>query len=87
VFRSYFEDVKKLSYHREDNSKTSLKFTYTAMHGVGYKFSLETFKSFNLNPFIPVKEQVQPDPEFPTVKFPNPEGIFFLDLLLIALKY
>lgn len=22
---------------------------------------------------IPVKEQIAPDPEFPTVKFPNPE--------------
>jgi phosphomannomutase len=47
------------------------------MHGVGYKFSLEAFKSFNLHPFIPVNEQVQPDPEFPTVKFPNPEGNLF----------
>lgn len=44
------------------------------MHGVGHEFSIEAFKSFNLKPFIPVVEQVQPDPEFPTVKFPNPEG-------------
>ena len=43
------------------------------MHGVGYEFSVESFKAFNLNPFIPVVEQIQPDPEFPTVKFPNPE--------------
>ena len=61
------------------NSKTYLKFTYTAMHGVGYDFSVESFKAFKLTPFIPVVEQIQPDPEFPTVKFPNPEGI---DLLL-----
>ena len=44
------------------------------MHGVGYEFSVESFKTFNLKPFIPVTEQIQPDPEFPTVKFPNPEG-------------
>ena len=38
------------------------------MHGVGYEFSVESFKSFDLTPFIPVKEQILPDPEFPTVK-------------------
>ena len=43
------------------------------MHGVGYEFSVESFKSFNLVPFIPVREQIVPDPEFPTVSFPNPE--------------
>lgn len=32
-------------------------------------------------PLIPVKEQMVPDPEFPTVKFPNPEeGKSALDL-------
>lgn len=68
--------MKKLSFHGDKNSNTSLNFTYTAMHGVGYHFSVESFKSFNLKPFIPVKEQIEPDPEFPTVKFPNPEGFF-----------
>jgi phosphomannomutase len=43
------------------------------MHGVGYEFSVESFKSFNLKPFVPVLEQIEPNPEFPTVKFPNPE--------------
>jgi phosphoglucomutase/phosphopentomutase len=43
------------------------------MHGVGYQFSVDVFKAFNHKPFIPVKQQIEPDPEFPTVKFPNPE--------------
>ena len=58
---------------RELNSQTSLIFTYTAMHGVGYQFSLESFRSFGHKAFVPVAEQVQPDPDFPTVTFPNPE--------------
>ncbi len=55
------------------NSQTPLRFTYTAMHGVGYEFSVESFKCFEHIPFVPVKEQIFPDPEFPTVPFPNPE--------------
>ncbi|RMZ94262.1 phosphoglucomutase-2, partial [Brachionus plicatilis] len=73
VYKAYFDDLKQLSFNRANNSNTSLKITYTAMHGVGHEFSKESFKSFNLNPFIPVIEQIYPDPEFPTVKFPNPE--------------
>ena len=60
------------------------------MHGVGYEFSVESFKMFNLKPFIPVIEQIQPDPEFPTVKFPNPEGnesIFNKNLHLKIFNY
>ena len=50
-----------------------MKITYTAMHGVGYTSVIDAFAAFSLPPVIPVEEQVHPDPEFPTVKFPNPE--------------
>lgn len=73
VYSGYFNDLKKHCHFSDLNAKTPLVFTYTAMHGVGYQFSIESFKTFNLKPFIPVKEQIEPDPEFPTVKFPNPE--------------
>uniref|UniRef100_A0A336KYE3 CSON013293 protein n=1 Tax=Culicoides sonorensis TaxID=179676 RepID=A0A336KYE3_CULSO len=55
------------------NSKSNLKFVYTAMHGVGYPYIVEAFKTAQLTPVLPVVEQRDPDPEFPTVKFPNPE--------------
>jgi phosphoglucomutase/phosphopentomutase len=84
VYQSYFSDLKSLCFHPERNAQSNLKFTYTAMHGVGHQFAIESFKSFNLKPFVPVLEQIQPDPEFPTVKFPNPEGIF--DILKCKLK-
>ena len=43
------------------------------MHGVGHSFAVEAFMTFKFPPFTEVKEQRDPDPEFPTVKFPNPE--------------
>ncbi len=46
---------------------------YTAMHGVGTPFTRSAFEVFGLPAFVPVKEQVEADPTFPTVAFPNPE--------------
>ena len=43
------------------------------MHGVGAPFSLKAFEAFRLPPFVPVPEQIEADPDFPTVPFPNPE--------------
>ena len=43
------------------------------MHGVSHVFVKRAFNEFNFPDFTPVKQQEQPDPEFPTVKFPNPE--------------
>lgn len=52
---SYFADLKSLHFSTsEANANTQLKFVYTAMHGVGYEFSVRAFKEFGLNPFIPV---------------------------------
>uniref|UniRef100_A0A915MSK5 Phosphoglucomutase n=1 Tax=Meloidogyne javanica TaxID=6303 RepID=A0A915MSK5_MELJA len=60
---------------RELNAKTSLKFTYSAFHGVGSKFARRMFKEFGFteDAFSYVKEQDEPNPDFPTVSFPNPE--------------
>ncbi len=43
------------------------------MHGVGWGIAAETALRVNNRTLIPVPEQIHPDPEFPTVKFPNPE--------------
>lgn len=43
------------------------------MHGVSDSFVKQAFSNFGLAPYIPVLEQQVPDPDFPTVKFPNPE--------------
>lgn len=43
------------------------------MHGVGHEFVQSAFKAFDFKPPLAVPEQKDPDPEFPTVKYPNPE--------------
>ncbi|KAF2227806.1 phosphoglucomutase-2 [Elsinoe ampelina] len=55
-------------------------FTYTAMHGVGMEVVEKVLARMGLrNKVHVVKSQAQPDPEFPTVKFPNPEEKGALD--------
>ncbi|RHZ83008.1 hypothetical protein Glove_100g20 [Diversispora epigaea] len=73
ISNSYFEEIKELSHYREDNAKSNIKIVYTPMHGVGYPVAKNAFEVFSLNDFIVTKEQMNPDPDFPTVVFPNPE--------------
>ena len=63
------------------------KIVYTAMHGVGTKTLLSLFKSANFSEPILVAEQAEPDPDFPTVIFPNPEEPGAIDLAIkLAIK-
>lgn len=73
VLNDYYQQLANYAGHREDNSTAKLKICYTAMHGVGCEFAERAFEVMGLQPFIPTKEQVLPDPTFPTVEFPNPE--------------
>lgn len=73
IMISYYEKLQSLVLFPELNKTSPLSIVYTAMHGVGYKYIIKAFKMGNFNDIIPVKEQVEPDPEFPTVPFPNPE--------------
>lgn len=57
-----------------------LKTVYTAMHGVGLSPFLAVFEKAGFPAPIPVDQQAQPDPRFPTVAFPNPEEPGAMDL-------
>ncbi len=65
-----------------------LSCVYTPMHGVGGAVVPDLFARAGFAPLIPVPAQIEPDPEFSTVKFPNPEEPGALDLALAeAIKY
>ena len=57
-----------------------LKVAYTAMHGVGASTVRQVFAAAGFADLVEVVEQVEPDPDFPTVPFPNPEEPGALDL-------
>ena len=60
-------------FSRQDNMASNFKFVYTAIHGVGTPIATRAFDTFSLKPFISTKEQSEPNPDFPTVVYPNPE--------------
>lgn len=53
--------------YKDINKASKMVFTYSAMHGVGYPSIQVAMDNAGLK-IIPVKEQRDPDPEFPTVK-------------------
>jgi len=59
-----------------------LKIVYTAMHGVGTETVQRVFNHAGFATLILVDKQCTPDPDFPTVAFPNPEEPGAIDLAL-----
>ena len=65
---------------------SELKIMYTPIHGVGKDTLIEAFTKSGFSSVDVVTEQADPDPDFPTVEFPNPEVPGTLDLALAEAK-
>ena len=59
-----------------------IKIVYTAMHGVGTETVQRVFNHAGFATLLLVDEQCTPNPDFPTVAFPNPEEPGAIDLAL-----
>eukprot|EP01116_Phalansterium_solitarium_P023725 TRINITY_DN8464_c0_g1_i1.p2 TRINITY_DN8464_c0_g1~~TRINITY_DN8464_c0_g1_i1.p2 ORF type:complete len:588 (-),score=211.57 TRINITY_DN8464_c0_g1_i1:188-1951(-) len=80
LIRKYYAAIlSKCCYHRAENAAAKVPVVFTPMHGVGKEWTARAFETFGLPPYIPVPEQIEPDADFPTVSFPNPEEKGALD--------
>ncbi len=71
---AYIEMVKGLSVYPEVIKKhKDLKIVYTPIHGTGITLLPQVLKAFGFDNVHIVKEQSEPDGNFPTVAYPNPE--------------
>jgi len=57
-----------------------IRIVHTAMHGVGSAPALAALARAGFTDVVSVEEQREPDPDFPTVSFPNPEEPGAIDL-------
>jgi len=70
----YIQMVKSLSIYPEVVARfKELKIVYTPIHGSGIRLVPSVLKAFGFNNVNLVKEQEEPNGNFPTVAYPNPE--------------
>ena len=61
------------------------EFAYTPMHGVGLRYMADALNSTGMtNAMTVVLDQAYPDPNFPTVQYPNPEEEGALDRAIVT---
>ncbi|WP_067698358.1 phospho-sugar mutase [Nocardia jejuensis] len=62
--------------------RKDIRIVLTAMHGVGGELGVAALRAAGFDDVLVVSEQFAPNPDFPTVAFPNPEEPGASDLLL-----
>ncbi|GAG70600.1 unnamed protein product, partial [marine sediment metagenome] len=80
----YLRKVKELAIRDKDRIEIdkSIKIVYTPLHGAGNIPIRRILKERGFTNVFLVEEQVQPDPDFSTVKSPNPEYPAAFDLAI-----
>lgn len=73
---AYMAELKKQVLHMDAIAKMAkeLKIVYSPLHGTGNVPARRILQELGFEKVYVVKEQEQPDGEFPTVSYPNPES-------------
>ena len=69
----YIEEVKKNAINPDVENKDKIKIVYSPLHGVAARPVERILKEMGYASVFPVKEQEQPDGNFPTCDYANPE--------------
>ena len=78
ILESYYDRIATLPHGTVRN----LRIALTPMHGVGGATAVEALRRAGFTDVRVVRNQATPDPDFPTVSFPNPEEPGATDELL-----
>ncbi|WP_137664255.1 phospho-sugar mutase [Enterococcus hulanensis] len=75
VDSKYLKEIKSVTINQEliDEMGKELKLVYTPLHGTGKMLGEKALKQAGFEKFVLVPEQAIADPDFSTVKSPNPE--------------
>lgn len=73
IINKYLEEVKKQSFADEGYNLKDFSVIYTPLHGTGNKPVRAILKKIGINNVTIVTEQENPNGNFPTCPYPNPE--------------
>lgn len=84
VDKAYLENMKSVTIDQAlvDEMGDQVKIVFSPLHGTGYYIGMKALDQAGFHDVIVVKEQADPDGDFPTVKSPNPESPAAFDLAL-----
>jgi phosphoglucomutase len=70
---AYRNELLGLSYNQGGKGQSEVRIVYTPLHGTGLDPMRDVLAAAGFSHVIVVPEQEQPDPDFSTVEYPNPE--------------